>query len=316
MENTDHSNAIYIYDICAVVFGTDESILNLSLNDGFSFVRRSLIPDVDHLNDIFDSSAEGLRRFYEMARLCSSSLDVVCIEKHQQITLDISKAYDWYSEQVDRDLDSLDRQIRTIRLYEECALRCRLVSFKMKTIKGKNTSSYSSYIPISESETTREISRFHCEQDKLQILQNKIYHILYPNSNRVLNTAHRFYDLSYHQENYESLVLLIIAAEIIFLAKGEVAKKERLAKRCAVFMFDSQGDRILCYKRMLLAYKQRGDFVHDGKFTDIEDSTILFLREVVRNALISNDPHTFNKTTFVDTLQKRVEETNYWNQNI
>ena len=50
------------YHVCAVVFGTDETILDLPLTDGLTFVRRSLNPRVSHLDKIFGRDAIGLHR--------------------------------------------------------------------------------------------------------------------------------------------------------------------------------------------------------------------------------------------------------------
>ena len=308
----DCNNLKFEYIVCAVVFGTDISILNVSLKDGFSFVRRSLIPGKDHLDSIFDTTTMGLQRSYQTALIDSESLDVICIEKHVQISLKNTASQQWYETQVDQDLISLDNQIRAIRLFCECPLRCKLVSFNMESEQYEyGTMSFSSIIPISESSGTREISKFHCGNDDLLNLNKKIAQMSFPIGNNILNSAHRFYDLSYHQENFVSITLLIVALEMIFLNE-DAGKKDRLSKRCSVFMCDSQEDRVECYKKLLAAYKQRSDFVHDGVFTGIKDETILFLRKCVRQALTSIEPKSFEKKAFISDLKKKVGETDCW----
>lgn len=69
----------YSLEICAVMFGTDESIVKIKLDNGFYFCWKSLIPHIDHLDVIFDRNAMSLRRDYEAARIDNKTLDVICI---------------------------------------------------------------------------------------------------------------------------------------------------------------------------------------------------------------------------------------------
>ncbi len=73
------------YMVCAVIFGADETLLNVQLVDGFSFERLSLVPPKDHLDDIFDTTDIGLRRDYERARIDENNLDVICAVKKQNV---------------------------------------------------------------------------------------------------------------------------------------------------------------------------------------------------------------------------------------
>lgn len=312
--NNDHDrNTLkFDYNICAVVFGTDESILNISLKNGFSFVRRSLIPGKDHLSTVFDTTDIGLRRVYETARIDSQTLDVICIEKHVQVVLGKTAAQEWYDTQMNKDLVSLDDQIRAIRLVCECALRCKLVSFKMRSENvGQGTLGFDAIYPVSESAGTRDILKFHCETSDIPELQKKIEKIAFPISDDILNIAHQYYDLSYHQENFISITLLIVALEMIFLDKDN-GKKERLSKRCAVFLHNTREERLSCYREMTDAYNLRSNFVHDGNTAGIKNEVIFFLRECVRGVLTSIDPKLFNKDTFIDDLKRKVEKTDYW----
>ena len=56
----------YFYTVTAVVFGADETLLNIELVNGFKFVKCSLMP-FDHLDDLFETDSMGLRRDYEAA---------------------------------------------------------------------------------------------------------------------------------------------------------------------------------------------------------------------------------------------------------
>lgn len=221
--NTD--NIAFEYHICTVVFGTDDTILNLLLKDGFSFIRRSLIPAKDHLDLVFNTNAMGLRNAYETARIDNETLDVICIEKHIPLLLKEESAEEFYDTQMSKDLISLDNQIRAIRLLCECPLRCKTISFKMASEHYQ----YDSLFPISESVGTKEISKFHFDTDDIPRLNHQLHYITFPIKNNILNVAHRYYDLSYHQENYISITLLVVALEMIFLS-NETTKREKLSK--------------------------------------------------------------------------------------
>ena len=159
------------YTVCAVLFGTDNTILNVSLKDGFVFVRRSLIPAIDCLDAVFDTGTMGLRRDYETARIDKDNLDVICIEKHKKVYLEKATSRDWFERQVDDDLVKMDNIIRSIRLFYECPIRYKKISYKMESVDTQSGSIfYSSIIPISESSSTKEISKFHCDPDEIPVL--------------------------------------------------------------------------------------------------------------------------------------------------
>lgn len=302
---------VFNYTVCAVVFGTDETILNLPLCDNFSFERRSLIPRVDHLDTIFDMTDMGLRRSFEAARIDTDTVDVICIEKHIRISLEKTALEEWYYGQVDQDLQSLDNQIRSIRLICECALRCNMVAFMIESeVTEHGVIRRHSRIPISESFGTRDISRFHCDNADIHHLYEKTTRVVLPMSNDILNTVHQYYDLSYHQNNYISLTLLVIALEMLFLKKAD-QKKDVLSKRCSVFMYDTKEERRACCNKLRLIYKQRSNFVHDGVFVGIEDETIIFLRRCVRKALTTIDEACFDKNEFITGLKSVVETIDY-----
>ena len=294
------------YRLCAVVFGTDETILNLPLNDGFFFVQRSLIPDIDHLDRIFDTNAMGLRRLYETARINRETVNVICIEKQIQIRLKPTDAAIYYNRQIDQDLASIDNQIRAIRLVKECPLRCKDFAIKIDSVQGAfDNMCFDSHIPIGESAATRELNRFHCDIQDIPDLKQKLDRIVFPIRNDTLNIMHRYYDLSYHCENYISITLLIAALEMIFLTRND-NKRQPLSKRCAVYMYDREDELVNCYNKLVAAYKQRSDFVHDGVFLGIDDETILFLRNCVRTALLRIDAATFEKNQFIAFQKEKV----------
>lgn len=294
------------------MFGTDETILDVQLKNGFSFVKRSLNTLIDNLDSVFEIDAMGLCRAYEEARVSRKNLDVICMEKCFSVELDRKKSGEFFDKQVDEDLVSLDDQIRAIRLVSECPLRCKNISFSMTAdIPGYGIAEFNAMVPISESNGTTEISKFHCDPCEIKQINAAINQIEFPIKNDILNIAHRYYDLSYHQDNYISITLLFVALEMIFISK-ESNKNIPLSKRCAVYMFEEEEKRLECYNKLLTAYKQRNKFIHEGDFRKIEGETIVFLRKCVRYALTNIDIQNFNKKKFINELKEKVKVEACW----
>lgn len=105
----------FTYMVFAVIFGANETLLNIKLCNGFSFVRKSLMPLKDHLDSIFETDAMGLRRDYETARISQQSLDVICAVKEVTVELNNLDASSFFDEENDKNLVSIDNQIRAIR---------------------------------------------------------------------------------------------------------------------------------------------------------------------------------------------------------
>lgn len=280
----------FIYTVYAVMFGTDDTLLKIKLNDGFSFVRKSLMPLKDHLDKIFEVDGMELRREYETARVDKNSLDVICAIKQFTIELNPSQAGNFFHEATERNLISLDNQIRAIRLLHECSLRCNKMSFRLCSEKYILNSidmqiNYNEIFPIYESMGTKTVTRFHCDNDLSKIINNRLPFTLFPIVDKTLNSCHLYYDLSYHQDNYISITLLTVALEMLYLEK-ENARKEKLAKRCSAYPYEEKEARSTCYQRLLYLYKKRSEFVHEGIFDSINNEDIIFLRKCVRMSLL------------------------------
>lgn len=311
------NNLIYTVTICAVLFGTDETLLNVNLGNGFSFRRMSLIPSRDNLDKIFETDAMGLRRDYETARI-DETLDVICVFKTHTIRLDRLEAGKYYKEMCDDALKYLDDIIREIRLFSEGPVRFKKLSIKMESEKlyiSETEESYNfiSIIPLCEAMNTRPISKFHCDKKEIYELDKNISSINFPLADILLNDCHRYYDLSYHQDNFISITLLITCLEILFL-DSEGAKKDKLAKRCSAFIFDSKDERLNCYYKLRMAYKKRSNFVHDGESLNMNKEDILFLRECVRKSLIKYLYNQLSKKNNILMLKRTIENLDYWSQ--
>lgn len=290
MDNaTFPEKSVFSYMVCAIMFGADETLLNIKLRDGFSFVRKSLMPLKDHLDSIFETDAMGLRRDYETARISPQSLDVICAIKEVTIELNYSDAANFFNEENDKNLIALDNQIRAIRFLEECPLRCKKIAFKMRseveTINDTEfTKNFCEIFPVNESSGTIEITKLNCDKTISDKINRELPLISFPLTDEGLNICHVYYDLSYHQGRHLSVTLLTTALEMIYLGK-ENAKKEKLAKRCAVYLYDRMEHQIECYNNLRQIYKKRSDFVHEGIFDQIGDKDILLLRHYVRKSI-------------------------------
>lgn len=121
-------DSVYIR-ICTVIFGTDETLLKIKLNNGFEFRKMSLIPHVDNLDKIFDISAMGLRRKYETAKI-NNNLQVVCAFKKMVLSnsSEDKQSNEFFSKICDDALKTLDNDIRCIRLSKEATVRFKILS--------------------------------------------------------------------------------------------------------------------------------------------------------------------------------------------
>ena len=312
-----NDNCMYTVTICAVIFGADETLLNVNIGEEFIFRRMSLIPCKDCLDIILETDAMGLRIDYETARI-DETLDVICVFKTHTVSLDNTGAAKYYKKMCDNVLKYLDDSMRVIRLFYEGSVHFKKLYVKMESetaLIGETevSNNFNSVIPVGEFMNTSMISKFHCEDKEINKLNNNISLIKFPLADVLLNNCHRYYDLSYHQNNFISITLLITCLEILFL-NSENAKKEKLAKRCSVFLYDSKDERLNCYNKLLKAYKKRSDFVHDGDRLQIKNEDILFLRDCVRKSLIKYLYNKCSKKNIIQKLKKTIENLDYWSK--
>ena len=302
----------YYYSFTAVVFGADETLLNIELVNGFKFVKRSLMPLVDHLDTVFETDAMGLRRDYEAAVVDKEHLGVICVEKKLSFEIDGRDANTIFNQNTVNDFASIDDQIRTIRFLNEGALRLKKIAFKMSSEKATNhgvnmSSHYNAIVPISESYSSKPIALLHLDDDAILKTNFQIKNKLIPLSDTSLNICHAYYDLSYFNETYVSIVLLITALEMIFL-KGEQGKKEILSKRSAVYLYDDEEQVLSHYEKIKRIYKKRSDFVHDGKYQDIVTDDIVFLRRCLRTIILKLLDDCNNKIERIKALKQKVQK--------
>lgn len=306
----------FTIEICAVIFGADLSLLKISLGREFDFKVMSLVPLINHIDIIFNTDAMGLRNEYESA-VVDENLNVICAYKTYTTKIVKTKAKDYF-DQIHKDaLIYLDNRIRAIRLFVEGPVRFKKLSIKMqsetKQINKCDTGFiFSNIIPVGEAMGTIEISRFHCNDESINKLNHEISLINFPLNDLNLNNCHRYYDLSYHQELFISITLLVTCLEMLFL-KNENAKKEKLAKRCSVFLYGDKINRLYCYNRLMMIYSKRSEIVHEGKHQCITNEDILFLRECVRKSLILYLKNKYDKKIVINSLKTIITDLDYWN---
>lgn len=309
----------YTVTICAVIFGADETLLKVNIGNDFGFRKMSLIPTKDNLDKIFEINAMGLRREYETACI-DEKLDVICVFKSYEINLERVEAENYYRKMCDDVVKYLDDSIRAIRLFVEGSIRFKKLSIKMSSdiesiAETKENYGFSSSIPIGEAMKNSDILKVHYEDKDIEEINKNICLIKFPLADELLNSCHRYYDLSYHHDNFISITLLITCLEILFLDK-EDAKKERLAKRCSVFLYDTKEERLNCYDNLKEAYKKRSEFAHDGNCIDINNGDILFLRDCIRKSLMKYLNNLYNKKCIIKELRETIKKLglDYWSR--
>lgn len=279
------------YSVYAVIFGADESLLSVHLKDGFSFKRVSLIPSVGHLDNLFNTTDMNLRRDYETARIDETSLDVICAVKVTVYKQTITSLHTQFEKDADEDLISIDNQIRALRLLKEGPVRFKKIAFNQnynnQAEKYTIPCNHNSINTIGEAMTTKPISTFHCNDSEVASINQELLHLAFPLNDNILNSCHKYYDLSYHTEPCISVTLLTTALEILFLERNAKTKRKMLAKRCAAFLFENDTQQIQnAYNDLIAYYDKRSDFVHEGTATNITDANIISLRAYVRDSLL------------------------------
>lgn len=302
------------YYVCAIVFGVDESILNIELIDGFQFVKKPIVSEEENLIKVFQTDAIGFQRQYYDAIIHDGSLSfgsVICFEKHIEIESSPNDSIEFWHQQNIDDIKSIDDQIRIIRLFKEGSIRVKYISFNLKSENYGPTEidlsfGNNSILRVGESFTTKPLSIMHFTREETTQINRALNELSLPLSDSLLNSAHIYYDLSYHTELYIAVTLLITALEIIFLKKGD-SKKEPLSKRCASYIGTTDKEINRYYQCLKDSYEKRSDFVHEGNALFITENIVLFLRECVRKSILKALDSTETKTERIKRLKEFVE---------
>lgn len=303
---------------CAVIFGADESLLSVKLNNGLTFKRMSMIPMEDDLDSVFQISAEGLHRDYELARIDlngndENASDVICLYYSKEISLNKSDEVEYWRSLFNNEkslLTQFDNNIRIIRLLKEGTVHFKRVAIHMQPKEANHKRV--TIIEIGEAQNTKVIQKFSCTKKEIEIINKNISLIQFPLTPKILNSCHVYYDLSYHQPNHISLTLLIICLEMMFL-NSENAKKVKLSKRCACFLYEDCNERIICFQKLKTLYEKRCKFVHDGEIIDVNDADIIYLRDCVRKSILKYQINDFVKSDVINNLKALISDLSYFN---
>ena len=301
------------YCVCAIVFGADETICDIKLRDGFRFVKKSIYSKEDNLTAVFQTDITGLQREYINAFIDKQDFNfgtLICIYKENTVELNVKAVPNYWHEQNQKDIQSIDNQLRIIRLVKEGPIRVKRIAFDLHSesygpINMDLSYGQQSILQVNESFTTKNISKISCTQKDLGLINNAINNISLPFADSVLNIAHIYYDLSYHTELYIAVTLLITALEIVFLKKGD-SKKEPLSKRCAAYIGTTDEEINRYYQCLKDSYEKRRDFVHEGNALFITENIVLFLRECVRKSILKAIDSTETKTERIKRLKEFV----------
>lgn len=263
----------------------------------------------------------SLRRDYEAARIDNKTLDVICIYKYCNVSKDLDKEKidEFWDKICNESLQYLDDTIRKLRLFKESSLMFKKLSITLKRNTLTNEifapSNHKTIIPIGEALGSRIIKKFSCTDEEANILNESIHSLSLPFNNPLINSSYRYYDLSYHEDNFISITLLITALEILFLTKKDQKnKKDCLAKRISVFLYTEKDNILNCYSDIRNLYKKRSDFVHSADASQISDDDILLLRDYTRKCILKLNSMNFVKAKLVRDLKDKVSKFTSWNE--
>ncbi len=301
--------------ICAVVFGGDDSFLKINLNNDFSFKKISLF-DKKYFMNSPEITLMSLIREYGEAQIEEDMYDVISLVSESTIEIKEMEVEEKFIEIGTTALSYVDNIIRSIRFYIEAPIHIRKVVVRMyvseQNINRLIIEECRNEIPINEiMSVSKNIS---ISSNDIEILNRNIpleCSLLRENK---LKMCYQLYDLSYFSRRFESISYLITSLEGIFLYNDEKDKHEKMAKRCAVYIFNAESERMDCYKHLYRCYKTRCDIVHEIKYKNIDDKDIIFLRSCVRKSLIKYINDNKSKNEIIEHLKKDIGELNYFNK--
>ncbi len=108
-------------------------------------------------------------------------------------------------------------------------------------------------------------------------------------------------------DDEKALIILVTAFEMIFLKK-ERYKKEKLAKRSAVYFGDSDAEIFQIYQKIKLCYSERSNYVHEGKSIQDSENRLRFLRNLLRKFILDNKDTNIMKSVLIKQLKLKVDE--------
>lgn len=280
------------------MYNASLDLLKINLQDNYMFNKRFLGEQT--LLTFFDETPMGLRRKYQEACL-DEDLTIITIESHFNISeQEISELG---CEQQFELLTQLDRQIRLIRLVCDCTLHFSEFRYILTSLENKRTVGTILHID-------RAIKKinvpFSINDNQLELIQ-KCFTTPYPFINNWVYRVYDFFDSSFILDDEKALIILVTAFEMIFLKK-ERYKKEKLAKRSAVYFGDSDAEIFQIYQKIKLCYSERSNYVHEGKSIQDSENRLRFLRNLLRKFILDNKDTNIMKSVLIKQLKLKVDE--------
>lgn len=280
------------------MYNASVDLLKINLQDNYKFKKRFLGEQT--LLTFFDETPMGLRRKYQEACL-DEDLTIITVQSDFNVSEQKISELD-YEQPFELKLrEQLDRQIRLIRLVCDCTLHFSEFRYTLTSSENKTTGT----IPHMDRVIWKTNVPFSINDSQLELIQN-CFATPYPFNNDWVYKVYDFFDSSFLFDDEKALVILITAFEMVFLKK-EKYKKEKLAKRSAVYFGDSDTEISQIYQEIKVCYSARSNYVHEGKSIQDSESKVHFLRNLLRKFILDNKDTNMMKSVLIQQLKLKVD---------
>ena len=284
---------------CSIMYNASVDLLKINLQDNYKFKKRFLSEQT--LLTFFDETPMGLRRKYQEACL-DEDLTIITIESQFNISEQEISELGCEQQFIFELLTQLDRQIRLIRLVCDCTLHFSEFRYILTSLENRRTVGT---IPHIDRAIKKINVPFSINNNQLELIQN-CFTTPYPFINNWVYRVYDFFDSSFILDDEKALIILITAFEMIFLKK-EKCKKEKLAKRSAVYFGDSDEEIFHIYQKIKLCYSERSNYVHEGKSIQDSDNKLHFLRNLLRKFILDFKDTNKIKSVLIQQLKLKVD---------
>ena len=284
---------------CSIMYNASVDLLKINLQDNYKFNKRFLGEQT--LLTFFDETPMGLRRKYQEACL-DEDLTIITIESQFNISEQEISELGCEQQFIFELLTQLDRQIRLIRLVCDCTLHFSEFRYILTSLENRRTVGT---IPHIDRAIKKINVPFSINNNQLELIQN-CFTTPYPFINNWVYRVYDFFDSSFILDDEKALIILITAFEMIFLKK-EKCKKEKLAKRSAVYFGDSDEEIFHIYQKIKLCYSERSNYVHEGKSIQDSDNKLHFLRNLLRKFILDFKDTNKIKSVLIQQLKLKVD---------
>lgn len=276
------------------MYNASLDLLKIDLQDNYKFNKRFLGEQT--LLTFFDETPMGLRRKYQEACL-DEDLTIITIESQFNISEQEISELGCEQQFIFELLTQLDRQIRLIRLVCDCTLHFSEFRYILTSLENRRTVGT---IPHIDRAIKKINVPFSINNNQLELIQN-CFTTPYPFINNWVYRVYDFFDSSFILDDEKALIILITAFEMIFL------KKEKLAKRSAVYFGDSDEEIFHIYQKIKLCYSERSNYVHEGKSIQDSDNKLHFLRNLLRKFILDFKDTNKIKSVLIQQLKLKVD---------